>query len=1633
MKIKKYRYLIAIALGILLIMTSIIPIIKISKGKNTSGDLNDNDSNIIKLEYEDVKVYAEEGNYEVIAERFDSAGVDINSSFKIKSKEKVNISDIKKTLKISPKENYEIKKISNKEFVVSIKDSLKSDSIYNISLFDNKLNKEVSWAFQTKRRFKILGTLPGNGSTYVPVDSGIEIRFTHNNIKDLEKHFEITPSVEGRFEYHKNTVVFIPKSLEKNTDYNVKISKGLSIKDSEEKLEEDYEFTFRTQTENNNDTKYFGFLNDLLSINSNTTPYLEVMCDSFFKDKEMKVEIFKYNNEDDFLINIKENDEKNYYRYYDYYNKNSILFKTENLSKVSELNTKILANDIGSFDRYMGGKFIALPDTLDEGHYLISVSYKDYIYQTHLQVNDITSYVMITEKEAFVWANDSKENSPINNASVILNEKDKTTTNNEGIAIINSNVDKDKKYNYVKISRENRPSFIVSMRNNYHYNYHSDIDRKYFNYMYLDRNMYLPNDSVKIWGFIKDRNNKNNPKKGTLYLYKSIYRNGNHEYELQKQAVNISDYGTFEGNFKFSDLNAGGYYITFKIGEEVIRKEYFTVKEYTKPIYTLNSNFEKDVVFSWEDVNLNVEGKFFDGTPAGGLNLKYFYYLNGNRKEKDTKLDKDGKTHLKLNLDKNTTSWRPYNVYFNIYNSNAEEAEVRTSNNILVFPRDTMILVNRNIDENKATLEFEVNKIDISKYKKSYDYNDYKGETIDTDLDINIYEILYEKIETGETYDFINKKVIKQYRYDKVRKLIDEKNIKTVDGLYNMEVNIEDNKDYEVIVKLKDTRGRSITENIYLNTYMGNRYSSNKKNFTLKDDNEKYKYRIGEVASYNLLLNDEEIEHNDRDKTLFIRLNNGLLDYKISDDTKYSFEFTKDFIPNIYLKAVYLDDGRIYKTYEEMVRYDSNEKELKIDIIPDKESYKPGENVNLKIYVKDEKENPVKADVNISVVDEAFFALNDQYVNTLNDVYTYLYGSGVISDYVSYKEIDIDGRTGAEGGGEGDDEYIRTDFKDSAFFKTVRTNENGYSEVSFKIPDNLTSWRITYQGISDEIYVGNGKMNIATKLPFFLNTILNKTFIEGDDIYISSRVNGTEVDKNDLINYEVDLEDENGAITSIKASKNAGDYTNIYLGKLKKGKYKITTKAKNDLYFDGVERKFEVVDCILKTNSVSYYKLDENININSDSKYSTLKFYNEENIVFNKALNKAKYSYGQRVDVILGRVIGTDISNKYFGENIEIEDNDLKQYQLNDGGIGLLPYDSSDVLLSAKVSLINNNIFDKLSLSNYFYRKIEDKESSLEEIVAAYLGLASLKEPVLLDVRNMLSNEELNLKEKLYLALALSELGDHYKAQEIYIDLLNSYGKKLGNYMLVKIGNDKDDYIEYTALMSILSLNLNQNEKNSLFSYCVDNSTKDILINLESLMYITRALPKVNTAVKFNINHNGKETLVDLSKNNTYSMFLSSDELSKLKFSNIVGDITVEVNSEVKIIDIMGNNENDIKLSRTYNKEKYKQSDLVKITITPSFTSESIEGYYEITDILPSGFRYIGGSGRDKNLSYPYLVSGQKLVFGYYYNVKSRVKPIVYYARAVLPGNYIADNAVIKHVESNSLGFTERKEITIEE
>ena len=159
-------------------------------------------------------------------------------------------------------------------------------------------------------------------------------------------------------------------------------------------------------------------------------------------------------------------------------------------------------------------------------------------------------------------------------------------------------------------------------------------------------------------------------------------------------------------------------------------------------------------------------------------------------------------------------------------------------------------------------------------------------------------------------------------------------------------------------------------------------------------------------------------------------LKDGILSYVIESDANYFFNFTEGHIPNIYVKALYFDGKNILNVQSRPIFYDYKEKELLVDIKADKQEYKPGDTVEVEVEVRDTNGNPCSAEVNLSVVDEAFFAIQDQQVDTLGSLYRYSFTSGILSEYLSYKPLDIniDHRTRRRRR----DQSIRQLFKDNA-------------------------------------------------------------------------------------------------------------------------------------------------------------------------------------------------------------------------------------------------------------------------------------------------------------------------------------------------------------------------------------------------------------------------------------------------------------------------------------------------------------------------------------------------------------------------------------------------------------------------
>ncbi len=1604
----------------------------------------------------DIEIIPSDRAFDIVALTADSAGMDLDSDLKLLCNAPTKLADIKSSLSIMPNKPYDVEKVSDKEFLIRFNEKLNPNSLYKVSL-KNESDRELSWAFQTKKEFKIIRSLPRNKGTYVPVNSGIEIQFSYPDIEPIDDFFEISPSVEGRFEYHKDTAVFVHKGLEENTLYTVKLKPGIALKNSTEKTSEEYIFQFKTEKKRDKFNSFFRFTDEMYNVTSKTTPYLEVFASETFKDKDLNVEVYKYVQKKNFIDNIIRID--NSKLNWDEENDIKLSLDSNMFNKVVEFETVLMRAD----KNYWNNTFIELPEPLSEGEYLINVMYDNENYQTHIQVNDLAVYAMIAEKESLLWINDSITGKPVEAAKVlVVGEKEEYLTDEQGIVVIEDSVLIEEPFRraYFQIDKEGSPSFLVRVKPDY-YNYqtfyfddyHGKMENNsYWSYLYMDRGLYLPSDKINVWGLVKSRDSLDIPKKGVLYLSSSDY--GEKSIEVQRKEVLLNEFGCYDESFKYTNLIPGRYSLELKIDDKLISRKYFDISKYTKPSYRVKAEFDRENVFAWETAKLKINASFFEGSPVSGLKLDYNYYeYNGGERSGALSCDKNGYVEFDYNPNMMVSEWRPQSVNINIRNSEAEDEEVWTEERIMVFPKDIMINTNSQISDDKSTasIKIKTNKINLNKKIGEDDiwrYEDsFKGDAIDIDLKVNIHERYYEKHEAGEYYDFINKTIHKRYNYTEKTKLIKELDIKTNSGAYSFDFPIEDEKNYFIQILGEDTRGNTVVESMYVNAYnyydwyLRDEYNIEEKNIT------KQNYRLDEQINLKLKYKNEDADNTDKDSMLFLILQDGLKSYKLSNDVEISFSFDNELIPNYYIRGVYFDGENIYKAGLKHILYDYTEKQINIDIKADKTEYKPGDTVNLDIVANDLNGKPVNANVNISVVDEAFFAVREQYVDTLQSIYDYRFGTGMLMDFVSYTSIDLYGSGMAEGG-EGNSYVLRYDFKDTAIFKTVSTGSDGKASISFVLPDNLTAWRITYQGITKDLYAGNGKLNINVKLPFFVDVIMSDTYMKGDIPHITIRSFGTELDRNDDVSYTgtVFTEGNKRGLSFNKTSK-GNEYTNVEIQmldsktwsqSLEEGKYTFSVEARSKNFFDGISKEFEVVDSMLEVMKTNYHSLDKSIKIESGKGYTRLHFYNKSSSLYYNALTSLMYSWGERVDQQLSKIITRDILNKSYSINKDSVEYDLSKYQLNDGGIALLPYSDSEPSLSAKIASLASDLFDKNALRGYFYNVINNEESIKEDVLYAYWGLAALEEPVLVDIQRMLNQSNLAIKDELILNIALIELGDTVKAEKWYIELINAHGKRSGISSFININGDKDDILEATSLASILSTKIRMDDRYNLFRYVVQNHTKNILTNLEQLICIVNDVPDREQKVSFKYILNGTEKKVTLLNTETYELLLNTEDANDIKFKDIEGDIKIASSYMSPVKDVIESKDDNIALERKYlqignSTEDFEHSSLIKIVLTPEFSETAPDGYYEITDILPSGLRYVKNINTQGKIWYPNDRNGQKITFGYYYRKGMPKDSIVYYSRAVSPGVYTSDYAIIKHYKSDTFGIAEQQTITINE
>ena len=1607
--------------------------------------------------------------FQMTATKADAIGVDPDTDFLLASAEDLSLDTVRALLHVEPAVELRVTRESAGHYRISAEQLLALGKVYRFVIADTAADTPhvlASFAFQTKTPVGVVQTIPRDQSTGVPINTGIELTFTQEGVQDIEGHFRIEPDVPGRFEVHKRVTVFVPQGeLAPGTLYTVTVTRGLTVEGSAEVLANDFILQFETddirRTGEVLRRPVLNFTRKTAESATSEAPALETYT-SENGEVRLSVQVYRFDGVEGFLDSLEAYEQLPAWAGV---TREAFVTDTTGLEQVATFDA-----DLQRFTQ-SGKSFIQFPTPLPVGFYLVRSEFNDQPIQTWLQVTDIATYAALAQNRTLVWVNDLSTQAPLAAARVEFVGADVSgETGADGTLTLDTPeqsvqtrpvasgyASTEVRGNLLVTAPDGRVAVVpLSSIEGYYSGYYTRYGHytgdDYWHYISTDRPYYLPSDRVRFWGIARPREN---PRSLTVTVQLSSYSYVGYDYQpvvVAEMEVETNGLGTFTGELPFAGLSPNSYDLTVSVDGQVIGQKQVEVRTYTKPAYQISVTPDMLAAFAGDEITFSIDATFLEGSPVPDLALSYSGYSGSGSDSGSVagQVTTDDNGHASVTMivgEVNGASYYATQGYMTVAPVRAEEGEIVGEAWVSVYPASVTTSAQTDVNGDQGVITGTVHGVDLSRINDgtSKGYQDVLGSpAAGVTVSFDITDVSYRQTEIGEYYDFIAKIVRKQYRYDQVRVPLGRFTVATdANGAFRYIFPVDQERDYQVDMRVTDGQGRTQSQQLYLSGSQSQfNYASDYAYLRRPDSTSSVfggaeQFALGAPVSLAMYRGSDELPSGGVNRYLFLKAQDGVHDYAVQGESTYQFDFAEDDVPSVTVTGVWFN-GRTYVevNYGYQISFNPAERRLNIGISADKERYEPGDQARLDLSVTDQNGTAQKdTEINISVVDEALFLLQGAgfYTeNVLEAVYVSV-SPDILRTYASH-QYPRDNQAGEMGADPGEP---RTHFADVVFYGSVRTDGAGHASVTFKLPDNLTSWRVTAQGFNDRIMAGTALRKIPVGLPFFADVTLSDEYLVTDRAEIRLRSFGRALGAGAGVTFSVSAPSL-GMNTPVEVNAPAFQAARVALPELSEGEHEILIEARSGDLRDSLVRTIRVVPSRLVSARTRFYELASGLRVEgSDSGPTRVVFSDHERGRYFGLLEQLAWSYGDRLDQMLGRDVASELLGTFYGDvEVRGEPFDASIYQTPDGGIALFPYAGQDLTLSARAAAVAPDRFGGAALTGSFLVVLQDQGETRERQVIALYGLAALGEPVLVPLQTLVKETGLTWRERLYAGLALVEVGDDTSARAIYQGLIDDYGEtRAPNYRL-RVGADQDDILEATSLAAILAAGLGDRLAPPLFDYTIENYTKDILVELEQISYLAKALPRLTSApVRFAFTVDGKRTQVTLQRGESLTIQLTPEQLASLRVEPIQGAAGIAsfftAPSDAASVDV----DPDVTVTRKYgtNPAALHEGGLVQIILSAKFGPQALDGCYQLTDLLPSGLRpvarpYAWGVGPGTN--YPYRIDGQRVSFCVS-NAPSN-QGASYWARVVTTGEYTAEPALIQSMQSSqSINFSVAERVII--
>ena len=616
-------------------------------------------------------------------------------------------------------------------------------------------------------------------------------------------------------------------------------------------------------------------------------------------------------------------------------------------------------------------------------------------------------------------------------------------------------------------------------------------DSRYKAYIYTDRPVYRPGQRVFFKGILRDED-------GGDYKVLAgepvrVEVRDARDACIYKTEATTNSFGSFTGDLVLGDEPALGVCRVLATVRGSTHSGAFKVAEYRKPEYQVQVEVPKTTYVAGDEVPVSVKAAYYFGAPVPGAKVKYAaysqphyfsyysfedlgYYPVGDEDfgyygelvaSGEGVTDSSGRMSFAIKTQKADTTRKMF-IEAVVTDESRREVTGRTS-----------VIVARGL-------------FDVSVQPAAYVVEPGKPATVRV------------KAETIE-----GKPLAVRLEWQAVRRTWENKKARrwkeasgalrtAADGTGSFEFTPREEGSYVVEVAGTDERGNRIVSEAYLWVTSGASRWASYGGTEIEIVADKDVYEIGDTAKIlvNTTLDDAWAVVTVEGRDL---ASHGVV-HIMGHTRLFEVPITREHLPNAFFTVTIVRGKRLFSR-EKTIYVSTKDNYLNVAIIPNKETYGPGDKATYVVKTTDAAGRPVQSEVSLGVVDASIYAIQPEMAPDIKKAFYGSIWNRVVTSY-SFPEWYYGGADKV--GGSAD---VRRKFEDTAFWNpTIVTDRNGTGKIEFVMPDNLTTWRATARAHTLKTQVGSATRDVVTTKDLVVRLATPRLFTLGDRTAVSTIV-----------------------------------------------------------------------------------------------------------------------------------------------------------------------------------------------------------------------------------------------------------------------------------------------------------------------------------------------------------------------------------------------------------------------------------------------------------------------------------------------------------------------------------------------